>query len=300
MRTTCIVAAAVIAALLPATQASAITNGQPDRGAHPYVGLMQTYDEHNVPLQVCSGSLVSPTLFLTAGHCVAEPHAAHAEVFLDEAPPIDIDYLLALFLDPNFDGSCDYSPAFDGYPCFGDAGGTPHAHPDFCFECGTGIPNRVNRDVAVVTLDEPVPTGKVSRYARLPAAGQADSLANRSPLDLVGYGVQQQLQLPGKYVHKPPPFFRWAGSGQRTRATSELVAGNFAQSGEFLRFTLNGDGEGSGGTCFGDSGGPDLVAGTDTVLAVNSYLTNYNCRGVGYSQRVDVPDVLAWIAGFAG
>jgi secreted trypsin-like serine protease len=299
MRTTCIVAAVVIAALLP-TQASAITNGQPDGGAHPYVALMQTYDEHNVPLQVCSGSVVSPTLFLTAGHCVAEPKAAHAELFFDEAPQIDIDYLLALFLDPNFDGSCDYSPAFNGYPCFGDAGGTPHAYPDFCFECGSGIPNRVNRDVAVVTLDKPVPAGRVSRYAQLPAAGQADSLANRAPLDLVGYGVQEQLQLPGKYVHKPPPFFRWAGAGQRMRATSELVAGDFAQSDEFLRFTLNADDAGSGGTCFGDSGGPDLMAGTDTVLAVNSYLTNYNCAGVGYSQRVDVPDVLTWIASFGG
>jgi hypothetical protein len=158
----------------------------------------------------------------------------------------------------------------------------------------------VSRDVAVVTLDEPVPEGRVSRYARLPTAGEADSLPNRASLDLVGYGVQQQLQLPGKYVHKPPPFFRWAGAGQRMRATSELVAGNFAHSEGFLRFTLNGDGTGSGGTCFGDSGGPDLVAGTDTVLAVNSYLTNYNCSGVGYSQRVDVPDVLAWIAGFGG
>jgi hypothetical protein len=46
--------------------------------------------------------------------------------------------------------------------------------------------------------------------------------------------------------------------------------------------------------------GLSWVAGTDTVLAVNSYVTNYNCRGVGYSQRVDVPDVLSWIAGSMG
>ena len=57
-------------------------------------------------------------------------------------------------------------------------------------------------------------------------------------------------------------------------------------------------GEGSGGTCFGDSGGPDLLAGTNTVLAVNSYVTNNNCSGVGYSFRVDTPEVLGWIGDF--
>ena len=57
-------------------------------------------------------------------------------------------------------------------------------------------------------------------------------------------------------------------------------------------------GGGSGGTCFGDSGGPDLLGGTSTVLAVNSYVTNVNCSGVGYSARVDVPETLDWIKTF--
>ncbi len=64
-----------------------------------------------------------------------------------------------------------------------------------------------------------------------------------------------------------------------------------------MRLALN-PGRGSGGTCFGDSGGPDLLRGKDTVLAVNSYVTNINCRGVGYSARVDIPQVLGWINGF--
>ena len=64
-----------------------------------------------------------------------------------------------------------------------------------------------------------------------------------------------------------------------------------------MRLALN-PGGGSGGTCFGDSGGPDLLAGSSTVLAVNSYVTNSNCAGVGYSSRVDIPEVLAWINGF--
>jgi hypothetical protein len=58
-------------------------------------------------------------------------------------------------------------------------------------------------------------------------------------------------------------------------------------------------GGGKGNLCFGDSGGPDLLAGTDTVLAVNSYVTNINCSGVGYSSRVDIQEILDWINGYA-
>lgn len=38
-----------------------------------------------------------------------------------------------------------------------------------------------------------------------------------------------------------------------------------------------------------------MLGGEDTVLAVNSYVTNSNCSGVGYSFRVDTHDVLTWI-----
>jgi hypothetical protein len=57
-------------------------------------------------------------------------------------------------------------------------------------------------------------------------------------------------------------------------------------------------GGGSGGLCFGDSGGPDLLAGTNVVLGVNSYVNNINCAGTGYSSRVDIPEVLEWINSF--
>jgi hypothetical protein len=277
--------------------ASAVTNGRPDGNAHPYVGLMVAQDADGVPLWRCSGSLISPTVFLTAGHCT-EPPAAHIEIWFDEGPVLtDPDYAAAVAASPTGVVSCNDSPAFDGYPCQGDTGGTPHPNPDFCTGCGKGLPGFARRDVGVVELDAAVPTSVVPEYANLPAPRQVDSLTNKTAIDFVGYGVQFQAQIPGNQLPKPPPFFRWTGPRQRLFAPTELVSGKFTHSSEFLRLALN-PGGGSGGTCFGDSGGPDLLGATDTVLGVNSYVTNINCSGVGYSQRVDVPEVLAWIESF--
>jgi hypothetical protein len=279
---------AAVAALL------AITNGQPDQGRHPYVGLMVALDSKGIPLWRCSGSLISPTVFLTAGHCT-EPPAAHVEIWFAEGPvPTDPDYLAAVRANPNQPISCNDSPAFNGYPCQGDAGGTPHPHPDFCTGCGPGLPRFASHDVGVVALDAAVPPTVVGEYAQLPTVGLVDTLPNKTPIDFVGYGVQFQAQIPGSQLPQPPPFYRWAGPRARLFAPTELVSGNFKQSDQFLRLALN-PGGGSGGTCFGDSGGPDLLGGTDVVLGVNSYVTNVNCGGVGYAQRVDLFDVLAWI-----
>jgi hypothetical protein len=133
--------------------------------------------------------------------------------------------------------------------------------------------------------------------AELPEAGLVDALKNKTDVDLVGYGVQFQAQIPGNILPQPPPYYRWTGLRQRLYAPSQLVSGKFVHSAEFMRLSLN-PGGGTGGTCFGDSGGPDLLGGTDTILAVNSYVTNVNCSGVGYSSRVDIPEVLNWIWSF--
>lgn len=290
-------AAALAVMLFGATTAMAITNGIPDGTNHPYVGLMVAQDEDGVPLWRCSGSLLAPTVYLTAGHCT-EPPAAHVEIWFSEGPILtDADYLAALAADPDGVVSCNDSPLFDGYPCQGDVGGTPYPNPDFCTGCGNGLPNFANRDVGVVDLDSAVPTTLVAEYAELPEAGLVDTLANKTPADFVGYGVQFQANIPGNQLPQPPPFYRWTGPKERMFAPGEIVSGNFKHSDEFIRFSLNAGG-GKGGTCFGDSGGPDLLGGTDTVLAVNSYVTNVNCSGVGYSQRIDIPEVLSWIRSF--
>jgi Trypsin len=262
-----ILAAVVLSAASPA---SAITNGQPDGNAHPYVGLV-VFDVLNdqgqrVPSHRCSGSLLSSTVLLTAGHCTDGTVAAR--VWFDEVVEGNPEY--------PFSGATSYD-------------GTPHTNPGFCIGCGEGLPGFAIRDVGVVKLTERVPKSVVSQYAQLPAAGLVDTLENKTPVTLVGYGVQEQARGGG------PP--RWTGPRVRLKAPSEIVSGEFTHSEEFAKIALN-PGGGSGGTCFGDSGGPDLLGTSRTVLAVNSYVTNRNCSGVGYSSRVDIPEVLSWIRSF--
>jgi hypothetical protein len=288
-KTLVIVAIALVAVLGSLGVAYAITNGQPDGDAHPYVGLVLFYNANGVPLWRCSSSLISPTVLLTAGHCT--DGAVRAQVWFDAGPiPRDTAYT---------SGSCSVGGPYTAYPCAGGHMGTPNTNPKYRsaenpYGGGNGLPAFSYRDTGVVVLDTPV---TMARYAQLPTAGQVDELKNKTPIDFVGYGVQYQAKIPGNLVPQPPPYNRWTGLRIRLYAPSELVSGNFVHAAEYLRLALN-PGGGSGGTCFGDSGGPDLLGGTDTVLGVNSYVTNVNCSGVGYSARVDVPETLDWIESF--
>ena len=53
--------------------AFAVTDGELDGDGHPFVGLMIAQDADGNPLWRCSGTLLSPTLYLTAGHCTEAP-----------------------------------------------------------------------------------------------------------------------------------------------------------------------------------------------------------------------------------
>jgi hypothetical protein len=125
-------------------------------------------------------------------------------------------------------------------------------------------------------------------FAVLPTVGLVDTLPMKTAIDIVGYGVQGFIRGGG------PP--QQVFTAIRFFAPSELIQSNNKQSDEFIKLTQN-PAQGKGGTCFGDSGGPDLLHGTEIVLAVNSYGTNSNCAGVGYSQRIDLQDILTSING---
>jgi hypothetical protein len=236
-----------------------VTNGEPDGSRHPYVGVM-IQPIPNMPgfVTVCSGSALSGTKFLTAAHCA------------DPSRPVFVSYKSG----PPFSLATDFTS------------GTFHPDPQWCLGCGPGLPGFDSHDVAVVMLDK---VSNPGAFAMLPAAGLVDTLAMGTPVDIVGYGVQGFVQ--GGGPRQQLFFFT------RYFAPSQLIQSNNVSSTEFIKLTAN-PAAGKGGTCFGDSGGPDVLSGTDIVLAVNSYVTNGNCAGVTYSQRVDLVDILSFINSF--
>jgi hypothetical protein len=266
-----LIAVAVLAGLVLASfgVAYAVTNGQPDGDGHPYVGLVLLYDEDGDYMWRCSGSLLSPTVLLTAGHCTDGTDSAKV-LFDSDLTELEFPYL-------------DCGP----YTCYE---GETYTNPDFCIGCGPGLVGFDTHDAGVVVFSEPIEWE--DGYAALPDAGLVDTLEMMSDVDLVGYGVQVKIKDGGI-----PPYYRWTGDRARFYAPTKLVASNDVISDEFIKLTAN-PGRGKGGTCFGDSGGPDLLGGTNIILAVNSFVTSANCSGVTYSGRIDKPDILEWVEGF--
>lgn len=272
----------LVLAMVLATGVAAVTNGQPDGNNHPYVGLLVFDSAPGTPAWRCSGTLIAPTVVLTAGHCT--DGAVAARIWM----AADVTYNAVPF------------PLYPyGGPGSGAVEGTAYTNPLYRsdenpYGGGKGLPAFSYRDTGIVVLNEPI---IMDEYGALPTAGLVDELGNKAAIDFVGYGVQYEAQIPGNLLPQPPPYYRWTGPRIRMYAPSEIVSGNFVFSPEYLRLALN-PGGGSGGTCFGDSGGPDLQGGTNVVLGVNSFVTNINCSGVGYSARVDVPETLEWINTF--
>jgi hypothetical protein len=251
--------ALVVGVALGAGPANAVTDGELDGNGHPYVGLMVAQTATGAPLWRCSGTLLSARVFVTAGHCTEAP-AAHVEIW--------------------FQSDVESGRPGNGYPNTGQTGGTPYTHPDY-------DPNRFFiRDLGIVLLDASRAM-TMSVYGKLPAADQLDSLkpTRRTTFTAVGYGLQRSF----------PTAAAWKNVALRIRmvAHPHLLQINTGFTGDFSILLSNNTN--TGGTCFGDSGGPNFVGSSNVIGGVTSFGLNRTCAGTGGVYRLDRSWNLNWI-----
>jgi V8-like Glu-specific endopeptidase len=236
-------AAALAAALVFAGVAVAITNGGPDGDGHPSVGaLLAPHAFSDGTWEECSGTLISPTVFLTAAHC---------DLGLDR---------VAVTFDSSYNSSTGHA-----------YWGTWHADP--LFNQKQGDPH----DVAVVVLDKPL---KVA-VSRLPELGQLDSLKVGDPITSVGYGAQSvTMGAAGATFHY---------ADIRYVATGSVNALNAS----WIRASMN-PATGDGGTCYGDSGGPNFLGDTN-IVAGTTITGDFVCRATNVDYRMDTPSARSFL-----
>lgn len=277
------VATASLATGAFAAPAGAITGNYVEDFEHPFVGLVAFYDQEGEFTHRCSGSLVTPTVFLTAGHCTDEDTGAvTARVYFQQDA------------GANYDPETQTDP-ISGYPetCADGTLGTLCATSvelyDYGFEDFAGFPN--THDAGIIILDQAI---ELEEYGVLAVAGSLDDLALKSARQTVeftasGYGLTKSSPVGVTSFRE-----RLMASARLVNLTSALTSG--------FNLQTNGNGNGRGGTCSGDSGGPVFFGDqtSNTIVAVTSFGLNSYCRGVDFSYRVDTTDVITWIASVTG
>ncbi len=242
--------------LLAIAPAEAITYGVPDNNGHPNVGAMiADLKDGNGQRQICSGTLISPTVFLTAAHCTDYLESRNiSEVFV------------------TFDSELTETSTL--------IRGTMHTNP------GYNQKQSDPGDIAVITFAQPV-TGITP--AKLPTAGLFDQMSARNGLKnqtftAVGYGLLE------RQVGGGQPTF--GESNLRMVTTSSFNAINQAS----LRLSQN-PATNDGGTCNGDSGGPNFLGNTDTIAAI-TMTGDAVCQATNVTYRLDTSSARTFLKSF--
>jgi V8-like Glu-specific endopeptidase len=234
-------------ALVCAATASAITGGGPDGNGHPAVGMLlapQAFSDGT--WEECTGTLISPTVFLTAEHC-------------DEGlATVKISFATQYVAGK----STTYTGTWHGDPLYGKSQSDPH-------------------DVAVVVLANAV---KGITPALLPKAGSLDSLSVNDPITSVGYGAQSvTMGAGGATFHYAD--VRYVATGSVNSITPS-----------WIRASMNPS-TGDGGTCYGDSGGPNFVGNTN-VIGGTTITGDFVCRATNVDYRLDTPSARSFLGQF--
>ena len=250
--------------------AGAITDGELDGDGHPFVGLALFYDENDEYMWRCSGTLLSETVFLTAGHCTYSTTKARV---LFDADLMELEYPY---------------PDCGQYTCYE---GATYVHPEYDDNLF------YVRDAGVVVLDETVEG--IYTFGVLPEVDQLDDLPmpsgkwEKTWFTSVGYG--QQIIFTDEA--------QWEMQSDRIR----MVANPFLKqlnvpgiTGEYSLWLSNN--HSTGGTCYGDSGGPNFLGKgddeTNIVAGVTSFGMNETCSGSGGVFRMDRSWSLGWVNKF--
>jgi hypothetical protein len=250
MRRILLAVTAAIATLALATVALAITNGGPDGNGHPEVGAMLAAHAYSDGTwETCTGTLISPTVFLTAAHCEG-------------------DARVAVTFDSTYDAKTGttYWGTWHADPAYTKAASNPH-------------------DLAVIVLDKTV---KGITPARLPKLGQLDSLEQGDPITSVGYGAQSVTMGAGGAT------FHYADIRYVAVGTVNAV------NPSWIRASMNPS-TGDGGTCYGDSGGPNFLGGgaTETNIIAGTTITgDFVCRATNVDYRLDTPSARDFLGQF--
>lgn len=237
------------------SNAHAITQGQLDGNKHPAVGALVDYDSRGTAYAFCTGTLISPTVLLTAAHC--NPGVDTVKVTFSS----QVDNAAAMYVGRYI--------AHTGYK---QSQNDPH-------------------DIAVVVFDQPV-TGIVP--ARLPTAGlfdtlKANGLLNGAQFTAVGFGGQERT-----FDAKGKP--RITYEDRREWAVSTFDALNPA----WLRLSQNAA-VGDGGTCYGDSGGPNFVgsgSGESSIVAGTTITGDAQCVQSNVIYRLDTQSARSFLTDF--
>lgn len=262
-----IIATIVALLVIVAAPASAITYGEPDGNDHPFVGSMVLSVPKKGVFQWCSGTLIAPTVFLTASHCTA---------------PVDA----VLAANPGAQMLVTFDPTINESATFYT--GKWHTHPDFGFQGPGGRSDP--HDIAVIVLDK-APQGITP--ARLPEAGlldelQANHVLNDTLFTAVGYGTVRTTNRTG--------FAGIQGNLDRNRVDQEFLALTPA----WLQLSMNLS-TGNGGTCYGDSGGPHFIHldGRETNIVASITVTgDAPCKATDTTYRTDTPSARSFLAEF--